>query len=117
MTTGLKFTSIALTLFALLQWTTGCSQSGAASSDAGGRGHELYQLHCQECHEGANLNLRKQPPKLNGLFHAKNLPSGEAATDEQVRKTIIEGRGIMPAFDQRLSDKEVDDLVKYLHTI
>ncbi|HTC92569.1 MAG TPA: cytochrome c [Terriglobales bacterium] len=116
MITGLKLTSISLALFALLLLTTGCSQSGAASSDAG-HGHELYQLHCQECHEGANLNLRKQPPKLNGMMQGKNLPSGAPATDEQVRKTIIEGRGIMPAFDQRLTDKEIDDLVKYLHTI
>jgi mono/diheme cytochrome c family protein len=116
MMTGLKLTLISLLTAALLL-SAGCSQSGATASDAGKGGHELYQLHCQECHEGANLNLRKQPPKLNGLFHAKNLPSGEAATDDQVRKTIIEGRGIMPAFDQKLSDKEIEDLVKYLHTI
>jgi len=32
-----------------------------------------------------------------------------------VRKTIIEGIGTMPAFDQRLTSKDLDDLVKYLH--
>jgi len=51
------------------------------------------------------------------LFQLKSLPSGAPATDAQVRKTIIEGRGTMPAFDQRLSEEEVDDLVKYLHTL
>jgi mono/diheme cytochrome c family protein len=117
MITGLKFTLVTLLLAALIL-TSGCTQqSSATASDPSSHGHDLYQLHCQECHEGANLNLKKQPPKLNGLFQAKALPSGEAATDEQVRKTIIEGRGIMPAFDQRLSDKEIDDLVKYLHTL
>jgi|SRR5215471_10610772 len=109
---GLKLT---LTLGGLVatMWLAGCSQTTNASS----AGHELYQLHCMDCHEGKNLNLRTQPPKLNGLFQAKALPSGAPATDAEVRKTIIEGRGIMPAFDQRLSDKEIEDLVKYLHTI
>jgi mono/diheme cytochrome c family protein len=61
------------------------------------------------------LDLKKQPPKLEGLFQSKTLPSGAPATDEQVRKTIIQGIGTMPAFDQRLSDKDVDDLVIFLH--
>lgn len=111
--TGLK-SILALGALAATVWLAGCSQTTSASSSAG---HELYQLHCMDCHEGKNLNLRKQPPKLNGLFQAKALPSGAPATDAEVRKTIIEGRGIMPAFDQRLSDKELEDLVKYLHTI
>src|SRR5260370_40819521 len=104
MMTGLKLTLISL-LTATLLLSAGCSQTGATASDAGKGGHELYQLHCQECHEGANLNLRKQPPKLNALFHAKNLPGCEAATDAQVRKTIIEGRGILPRLAQKLSAK------------
>ncbi len=110
--TGLKLTSI-FSLAAIL-WLAGCSQPTNAAS---GAGHELYQLHCGDCHDGKNLNLRKQPPKLNGLFQTKALPSGAPATDDEVRKTIVEGRGIMPAFDQRLTDKEIADLVRYLHTI
>jgi mono/diheme cytochrome c family protein len=47
----------------------------------------------------------------------KTLPSGTPSTDEQVRKTIIEGRGTMPAFDKRLSNEELDELVQYLHTL
>ena len=58
-----------------------------------------------------------QPPRLNGIFAAQRLPSGEPATDDQVRKTIMEGRGIMPAFDQRLTQDDVTDILKYLHTL
>jgi mono/diheme cytochrome c family protein len=65
----------------------------------------------------ANPDLKKQPPKLEGLFHSKTLPSGAPATDEQVRKTIIEGLGTMPAFEGRLSERDVNDLVKYLHSL
>ena len=89
---------------------TGCSFSA-------GRGQELFDLHCAECHETANPELKKQPPKLVGLFHSKTLPSGAPATDEQVRKTIIEGLRTMPAFQGRISDADVHDLIAYLHTL
>ena len=81
------------------------------------RGEELFQQHCAICHEASNLDLKKQPPKLEGLFQSKTLPSGAPVTDDQVRKTIINGVGTMPAFDQRLSDEDVENLVKYLHQL
>lgn len=99
-----------LTCIALL--LSGCSPSPSAQ-----RGQELFDLHCAMCHEGPTPDLKKQPPKLEGLFQAKTLPSGAPSSDEQVRRTIIEGRGTMPAFDQRLQNKDVDDLVKYMHTL
>ena len=81
------------------------------------RGEELFQQNCAICHEASNLDLKKQPPKLEGLFQSKTLPSGAPATDEQVRKTIISGIGTMPAFDQRLSTDDVNDLLVYLHQL
>jgi len=95
-----------------------CSRPGGAYlSEDEMQGRALFEDHCAPCHQGAHPELRKQPPKLEGLFKSKMLPSGVPATDAQVRRTIIEGRGTMPAFDQRLSEKDVDDLVKYLHTL
>jgi mono/diheme cytochrome c family protein len=80
-------------------------------------GRWLYELHCAECHEHPQPELHKQPPNLHGLFLAKSLPSGAPATEEQVRQTIIEGRGTMPAFDRRLSEEEVRDLLQYLRKL
>jgi mono/diheme cytochrome c family protein len=94
-----------------LTWT-GCSPSTSEL-----RGQEFFDLHCATCHQGPTPDLKKQPPRLEGLFEAKKLPSGAPATDKQVRKTIIEGLGTMPAFDQRLRDADLDDLVTYLHTL
>jgi hypothetical protein len=59
----------------------------------------------------------KQPPKLTGLFRSKTLPSGAPATDEQVRMVIVEGLRTMPAFQGRLKDHEVSDLIAYLHRL
>jgi hypothetical protein len=50
---------------------------------------------------GSDPDLKKQPPKLEGLFQSKTLPSGAPATDEEVRKATILGIGTMPAFDQQ----------------
>ena len=89
---------------------TGCSSPGE-------HGQDLFELHCAECHEMPNPDLKKQPPKLEGLFSSKTLPSGAPATDDQVRKTIVEGLGTMPPFNGRLSETDVRDLIAYLHTL
>ncbi|HTS09155.1 MAG TPA: cytochrome c [Candidatus Eisenbacteria bacterium] len=100
----------SLSAFALLN--TACSPAASAE-----RGQELFDLHCALCHEGLTPDLKKQPPRLENLFATKQLPSGAPATDAQVRKTIVEGLRTMPAFDKRLNDQELNDLVAYLHTL
>ena len=96
----------------------GCSKgSGSGNTEAELRGHALFDTHCADCHNAANPDLLKQPPKLNRLFLAKTLPSGAPASDSQVRNVIIQGKGIMPAFDGRLREEDIYDLLKYLHTL
>lgn len=109
MSGGSRRAAIAFGLGALWWMLAGC---GGAQ-----HGEELFDLHCADCHSEANPDLKKQPPKLRGLFRSKTLPSGAPATDQQVRKTIVEGIGTMPAFDQRLSENDVNDLIKYLHAL
>jgi mono/diheme cytochrome c family protein len=91
-----------------------CSKR-TSQSEANGRA--LFQLHCAPCHDTPPKDLLKEPPKLNGLFASKTLPSGAPATDEQVRRVIIEGLRTMPAFDRRLQENDVRDLIAYLHTL
>ena len=104
--------SLASFWIAVVGSQTGCDFDGTQR-----RGRQLFGLHCAPCHEEANPDLKKQPPRLEGLFQSAKLPSGAPATDEQVRKTVIQGIGTMPAFDQRLSSDDLDNLVKYLHTL
>ena len=99
----------------------GCSRNnmdyGPAFASAETRGSVVYERNCSACHDAQNLQLLKQPPKLNGLFQKKTLPSGAPATDEQVKNTILTGRGIMPPFERTLDRKQLDDLLKYLHSL
>jgi mono/diheme cytochrome c family protein len=99
----------------------GCSRNNMdygpmfASAETGGE--VVYERNCSACHEAKNLQLLKEPPKLKGLFSRKTLPSGAPATDEQVRTTVLAGRGIMPPFERTLDKQQLDDLLKYLHKL
>jgi mono/diheme cytochrome c family protein len=56
-------------------------------------------------------------PSLDGLFKGKVLPSGAAATDENVREKILRGGDIMPGFQDKLTTAQIDALMAYLHTL
>jgi mono/diheme cytochrome c family protein len=79
-------------------------------------GQNAYQNFCAGCHEATGLQLVTKPPKLDGLFRRKKLPSGAPVTDQTVRNVILNGRGIMPPFRGTLSSKDVGALIQYLHT-
>ena len=79
-------------------------------------GQTAYQNFCAGCHEATGLQLVTKPPKLDGLFGRKKLPSGAPVTDQTVRNIILNGRGIMPPFRGTLSSKDVGALIQYLHT-
>ncbi len=91
--------------------------SGEQASSKEIQGQWLYENNCAECHENPQPDLHKQPPNLHALFRRGSLPSGAPATAAQIRTTIIEGRGTMPAFDQRLREEDVDHLVRYLRQL
>ena len=115
-TRGVTFAALCALGFLI----AGCEpSSGGASGDrlpAVTVGSAVYLQNCSVCHDADSLELAKKPPKLAGLFNMKTLPSGAPATDDQVRKTILDGRGIMPPFRQTLDAQQVNDLLKYLHT-
>jgi len=114
-----RFFCLALTIACIVITLSDCAHSGPDlhKGDEEIEGRQLFDLHCSTCHEFDNPDLLKKPPELENLFESRILPSGEPATDRQIRKTIIEGKGTMPAFDQRLSDQEVSCLISYLHTL
>ena len=79
-------------------------------------GHTVFQAHCAQCHydrKSGPLN----GPSLLGVFKKPALPSGAAATDERVTATIVHGRGNMPALGNQLDDRDISDVLAYLHTL
>lgn len=45
------------------------------------------------------------------------MPSGTPANDDRMKDVILLGRPMMPAFRNQLSEKELQDLLAYLHTL
>jgi mono/diheme cytochrome c family protein len=79
-------------------------------------GKHLYQVRCAHCHEENDLALKKVPPDLHGVFKSAKLPSGAQATDAEVRRVVLAGKGMMPAFTGRFNDAQMSALLAYLHT-
>lgn len=79
-------------------------------------GKHLYQVRCAHCHEENDLNLKKVPPDLHGVFARTALPSGTPATESEVQRVVLAGKGMMPSFAGRFSDEQMADLIDYLRT-
>jgi mono/diheme cytochrome c family protein len=56
------------------------------------------------------------PPDLRGVFDRRALPSGAAATNAEVSRVVLAGKGMMPSFAGRFTDEQMDALLDYLHT-
>ena len=85
-------------------------------SEPEAEGKHLYSVRCAHCHEENDLQLKKVPPNLRSIFSRTTLPSGAPATDSEVRRVVLAGRGLMPAFSGRFTDEQMKDLIAYLHT-
>ena len=76
----------------------------------------MYDTRCAECHYAySTRNLRG--PSLNGLFKKPFMKNGMPANDERVTDIILLGRAKMPAFQQKLTQQQFDELMAYLHTL
>jgi len=79
-------------------------------------GKHLYTVRCAHCHEDNDLALKKVPPNLHGVFTHTTLPSGAPATDVQVERVVLSGKGMMPSFAGRFTQEQLAALLAYLHT-
>lgn len=78
-------------------------------------GQHLYNVRCAHCHEENDLALKKVPPNLRGVFDHATLPSGAPATDANIERTILSGKGMMPSFAGRFNNEQMAALLSYLH--
>jgi len=79
-------------------------------------GQHLYMVRCAHCHEENDLGLKPPPPNLHGAMGRAKLPSGAAATDAELRRLLLTGKGKMPSFSGRFTEEQMAALLTYLHT-
>jgi len=107
------------------------SAGGWDDAAAIANGKKLFAVNCASCHgpEGigpqtTELQLKRadgkfQPPALNGTAHTWH------HNPELLRKIIAKGgksygkgyEGLMPGFETKLTQKERDDILKYIHNL
>ncbi len=106
---GLALTACAITVPA------GCHVQSALTAQQA-EGKRLYDTGCAHCHEENDLHLKKVPPNLHGLFNHQTLPDGALATDAEVKRILLSGKGMMPSFAYQMTPEQMDALLAYLHT-
>lgn len=115
--------SIVLLLTIVALFFAGCGKDPEQMTDAElgltaqqARGRRVFHIYCIGCHTAYSTRGNKGPG-LKGLFKKPYLPSGMTSTDEHAIDTILHGRNIMPAFGNQLDQREIQDVVAYLHTL
>ncbi len=75
-------------------------------------GRDVFQVNCAMCHGQDASGMMGMHPSLRGAV--------ERLTVEGVEVTVRNGRDTMPpmpAFESRLTDEEIDDVIAYLDTL
>ena len=90
------------------------TELGLTPQQAAGR--RVYDAHCLACHSPYSRS-GKNGPSLQGVFKKPYFPSGTPANDERMQDIILLGRPMMPAFRNQLTEKQLGDLLAYLHTL
>jgi mono/diheme cytochrome c family protein len=78
------------------------------------RGEIVFRQDCERCHHPTSTRGGKGPG-LQALTKLRAMPSGAPPTDERLTDVILHGRGMMPATP--LDDRQLQDLLAYLHTL
>ncbi len=83
-----------------------------ASAQVIALGVEVYSQNCASCHgdQGQGHALVEQAPALNNSEHAWHHPDG------QIQDLIINGGSTMPAFGDKLSDGDIEAVIRYIQT-
>ena len=80
------------------------------------RGHAVFVQECARCHH-PNDEQSLHGPGLRGLYKQKYLPSGAPANDDRVADAVLHGKGLMPAFENKMDEQQLNDLLAYLHSL
>jgi mono/diheme cytochrome c family protein len=79
-------------------------------------GRRVYETRCADCHF-AYIGRNLKGPSLQGLFKKPFMKNGMPANDDRVSDIVLLGRAKMPAFQNKLTQEQMDELMAYLHTL
>lgn len=84
----------------------------SAAAKAQGEGEKVYKAKCATCHgaDGAGATAAGKATKARD-FCSEDV---KKETDEEWTTIIVKGKNKMPAYDKKLSEAEIKDVVAYI---
>ena len=106
--------SISLGFLVLLVGTIGPGVLWASGGDLA-KGEKIYKLMCAKCHgpTGRGDGRKAADLKTKPMDYTDKARMAKF-TDDQLRKSIIDGKEPMPSFKKKLKPSDVDDVLAYI---
>jgi cytochrome c6 len=104
---------IAIVVSALALVVSGCRKTTKTPEE---RGASIFARSCASCHGPAG----RPPRQLGFAITPRDLSDPrlyEVKNDAQLKASIKDGKGAMPAFGGLLTDADLDLVVAHLHTL
>jgi len=98
--------SIALMALALIASTSGF---------AADTGAELFKSKCAMCHGPDGKGQTAMGKKLN--IRDLSSPEVQKQSDTELANVIAKGKGKMPAYEGKLTNDQIQDVVKFIRTL
>ena len=107
----MKSLSLRMGLMILLAFGfVAMSSSSMMAQDAGA----TFKAKCAMCH---GADGKGSPTGVKMGVHDFTSADVQKQTDAQLTETITKGKGKMPAYDGKLKDNEIKDLVAYIRSL
>lgn len=105
-----NFSGAVLSATALLFFLSSCAPKPTIKVPAEFEtGQNYFHKLCASCHGSDALGKQTKAP---GLIDLEYLPANYS--DDEIRQQIIEGSDKMPSQRNKMSDKEIGEVIKYL---
>ena len=74
-------------------------------------GKQVFEDNCVVCHEGGNNTV-----EATKTLKADALKANGFSSAEDVKKRVLEGKGVMPSFKETLKPSEIEAVASYVWT-
>lgn len=89
--------------------------SGTAAADDSAATEKLFKAKCQSCHAADGSGNTPAGKKVGA--RDVRLPEAQKQTDAQLIEITAKGKKKMPAYEKKLTEQQIKDLVAYIREL
>jgi mono/diheme cytochrome c family protein len=109
---GMKTISILYLSFLLFVPKTDAQEKTSSNRQHVGSGEGLFLEKCFACHSAIQDQVRSGPSLYGEM---RKSPRKKTATE--IRTIVLQGKGRMPPFRDRISEQDLNDLIAYIRSL